>query len=185
MLFKQIFRYFICSTFPSPVFNHDLSQSILQSKQMFHKSVGCYLKSCLTFSVEAHLWSDSDITCSLFTPNLWYGPRSQLWALTLRQVSGSPNQALKAAGIMTNRCFSGRQICPCVCERGGAYKCRVWKAASCPSYAQRIKKENTGNPNIIQPYSNPGLGCTLHDRLSGVHQTALDTPWPPVNGNEL
>lgn len=36
--------------------------------------------------------------------------QSHPWALTVRQVNGSHNPALKAAEIMTTRCFSGKQI---------------------------------------------------------------------------
>lgn len=85
------------------------------------------------------LWRWHDPIQFVHTQLVVCGPQSHLWALTLREVSGSPNHAPKAAGIMTNRCFSGRQIFPLVwvIQRQGL------KAASYdrgPSYPMQTKK---------------------------------------------
>ena len=47
---------------------------------------------------------------------------------------------------------------------------------------QGNRQKHRCNPNIIQPDSKPGVGCTLHDRLGMIYQTAVDTL---MNGSEL
>lgn len=73
--------------------------------------------------------------------------------------------ARRAAGIITNRCFSGRQIFSCVC---GAIQLEGLK-----SLWGRTALLILVNMMIIQPDSCAGLGCSLHDRLSMVHSSVM------------